>query len=589
MSQRGFSIIEVILSVAIFAIIASGMVGLILNGLESNRLAAEETIATEYASSGLEAVRSIKNQNFLSLTNSLGTGVAKSGGVWTFSGSSNVYDSKYTRVITISDVAKDVNGYIVSSGGSLDWKIKKVTSTVSWNVTPTRSNSVVLSSYLSYWKSPNVRGGVLVYADGATSTDSVKYKVLDSVNGTWSSPASVADVDSGSTNRALRRGRMYSSSTRNEKILVSRHTNGSNQYIYAQVFNGSNWGNVTLLANWTSGSFIDVANFDGSYLANGDFMVVYSDNTSTPKFQTWDGSNWSGSGISTQNVGDVPNYIVTRARPGTNEVMLAVFDQSEDTNTVYFNGGSYIGGNWTLHTEHSNVAPTNAREYVDFTWSNYNSLKGALIYSDLGSDKSTNIRIWIADGSGGGSWSTTANTSAQGTIRTIKLSSRSTAEEFLSCNKDSNNDIYCFKSDSTPSWSDPTNQRLSTTTQGGNQRSLDLAYEPYTGSQAIVVYSDNSSTPKLKKYDALTNTFDSAATSITSLGGTVYKVTLIPREDSDEVMILMADNNEDLYSVVWNGVNDALYSTPTGKAFSTHGTSGTNNLDYWFDFAWDKF
>lgn len=151
-SQEGFSVIEVILAAALFMILATGSVAVILQGLDSNRLGEEQTVANQYASEGIEAARSIKNQAFTSLVNSVGTGIIQGGGVWTFSGSNNVLSSKYTRVLTVADVQRDGSGNIVASGGTLDPLTKKITSTVSWNFTPTRSNSVVLTSYLANWK-----------------------------------------------------------------------------------------------------------------------------------------------------------------------------------------------------------------------------------------------------------------------------------------------------------------------------------------------------------------------------------------------------------------------------------------------------
>src|SRR5260221_3387378 len=57
---------------------------------------------------------------FRSLVNSGGEGIARNGsGVWAFSGASNVL-SKYTRVLTVSDVQRDGSGNIVASGGTVD-------------------------------------------------------------------------------------------------------------------------------------------------------------------------------------------------------------------------------------------------------------------------------------------------------------------------------------------------------------------------------------------------------------------------------------------------------------------------------------
>lgn len=150
-NEHGFSVIEVILAGALFVLFSVGITSAILLGLDANRVSGEQTIATQYATEGMDSARSIRNQSYANLVNSTGTGVALSGGVWTFSGSNTTFD-KYTRVLTVADVQRDTNGNIVVSGGTTDTDTKKIISTVTWNVNSARSNSVVLTSYLTNWR-----------------------------------------------------------------------------------------------------------------------------------------------------------------------------------------------------------------------------------------------------------------------------------------------------------------------------------------------------------------------------------------------------------------------------------------------------
>ncbi|MEK7559216.1 MAG: prepilin-type N-terminal cleavage/methylation domain-containing protein [Patescibacteria group bacterium] len=583
--QAGFSLIEIILAAALFMIMATGSITVILQGLDSNRLGEEQTVANQYAAEGMEAVRSIKNQGFSNLVNSAGTGIAQVSSVWAFSGGSNILSSKYTRVLTVSDVQRDCSGNIVASGGTTDSLTKKIMSTVSWNFTPSRANSVQLSTYLSDWKQPITSllgGGILVYGDGGTTSDAIRYKTLDPT-GSWGIAALTADVDNGTTNRYLRAARIFSSATRNEKVLISRHYNGSTQFIYAQVFNGTTWGNVVQLSSWNTSNFLDVRNFDGGYLDNGNFLVVFNDNTNTPKYRVWDGCSWS-SQASTINVGGIPRYLEIEVRPGANEAMMVVSDSASDTNTSYFNGTV-----WSSATQHSGAAPTNTKDHTDFVWSRENPLKGALVFPNAGSDTTLTLKIWTANGSGGGSWSGLINSAASGgRLGAAEVDSRKGAEEFLACQKDANNDIYCFRGNSTPAWVSPTNNILTATSHTGIQRSFSVGFERTTGTQAIVVYSDNTATPKLRKYSAGTNAFDASATSLTALGGVLTTARTRPLSDNDDIMILMGNANNDLFSIVWDGNADAVYTTG-GKAHTSHGISGSDTTDFWYDFAWDKF
>ncbi len=148
---KGFSLVELLFAGAIFVVFATGIIEVLLFGLETDRLGEETTIATQYAASGLEALRSLKAKNFNALSITDATGIARSNGDWTLSGTNNTFE-KYTRVIKIEEVKRGGDGNINESGGDADPDTKKVSVTVSWNVTPSRSDSVVLDTFLTRWK-----------------------------------------------------------------------------------------------------------------------------------------------------------------------------------------------------------------------------------------------------------------------------------------------------------------------------------------------------------------------------------------------------------------------------------------------------
>jgi len=577
--KQGFSVVEALLAGSLFILIVSAFIGAVIYGEESTATAGNAARGAGITEEGLEAARNIRDGGFANLTAG-NHGLAVSGGQWIFSGTSDVVNI-FTREINVA----------LNSLGSGS---RSITASSAWTATPTRNVSTSIFSYLTNWR--GCRGGMLVYANGGTTSDDMRYRILkgnDASDCTWSTPAAAADIDAGTTNRRARAVQVYPSATRNEKVMLSRHYDGLTQYIYGQVWNGdtSTWGNVQLMSSWLLGTFLDVQNFSGTYLANGDFMAVYSDNSTTPKFRTWNGTAWS-SEVSTQSIGGIPNYIVAKARPGTSEVMAAFFDQSSDTNTQYFNGGTYSNGSWTLHTEHASAAPVNTEELVDFAWSPNNSLKGGLIYADSGSDKSLDIKIWTANGSGSGSWSSVANTTNQSNnIGQLAIVGRPGADEFIACDEDDRNPprLICYKSNFTPGWTNPTNPTLTTNSDTGIQRDFHVGIESVSGDPAIAVYSDQTSTPKLKKYTASTSTWDSGATSLSALGAALETVRVIPYPNTDEIMIALADTNQDLYTTVWDGANNTAYTTPAGYAFSSHGTNGSSDTDFWFDFAWDQF
>lgn len=133
--QNGFSLIEVILSSAIFALLVTALVGAYLYGQEATALAGNRARAVMLAEEGLEASRNIRDASYSNLT--LGThGLQISSNQWGFSGTADVTDSFFTRQIVVS---------------SVDANHKNVTSTVSWQQNPVRTGTVSLITRFTNW------------------------------------------------------------------------------------------------------------------------------------------------------------------------------------------------------------------------------------------------------------------------------------------------------------------------------------------------------------------------------------------------------------------------------------------------------
>lgn len=586
--KKGSSLVEVILAVATFSLIAAALIGAIIYGQQSTAVAGARERASKIAEEGIEAVRNIRDSGYSNLPVDGTYGLVISGGVWTLTGSSDTTDI-FLRTVTIS---------------TIDSKTRKLTVNVTWDQTEQRTNATLsLNTYLTDWTTttpPTRRHGMFVYGDGGTTSDAIKYQIYDDTTGTWTAAANTADVDGGSTNKYLRAARVYASSTRDEKVLVSRHYNGTTQWIYSQVYNGSTgtWGNVNQLATWSATTYLDVQNFDGAYLANGDFVVIYSDNTTTPKFKKWNGSAWSTAsgvaGTATPATGGIPNYISLKQRPGTNEAMAVFFDQSSDTNSLYFwigANGTYETADWVLATEHSATAPMATKKFVDFNWSSSDPTQGAMVYTDATTDKAMNIKIWTANGSGSGSWGATAQygTAQASNIGALSITPVKGTENFVACDKDAlaTPRIICMRAN-TSGWIAASNTTVSAATDAGIQQSFDLGFEQTNPAYGIFPYSDNTTTAKLKKFTVGTNTWDGSATNMNSSAVGVIKTTRAePNPITDDVMLFVTDANMDVYSVLWDGTGNQLFTAPVGKAWLTHGTAGSATTDFWYDFAWD--
>jgi Tfp pilus assembly protein PilV len=575
-TRFGFSVVEAILSVALFSLFITGLVGAYLYGEEATMLAGNRSRAVMFSEEALEAVRNIRDADFTNLTDGA-YGLATTSNIWNLAGASDT-NGIFTRHVDIA---------------SVDANRKSVTASALWQQNPARGGSVAITTYLTNWRrAVSARLGMLVYGNGGTATDEIRYKTFDPNAGTWSASSTLADINTGSSNRYLRAIRIYASATRNEKIAISRHYNGTTQYIYAQVFDGASWGNVQLLSNWNAQTFLDVQNFDGDYLNDGTFLAIFSDNTAIPKRRIWNGTSWSAqASLRTLGSGQIPNYIIAKARPGTNEAMTAFFTQGSDAKTQYFNGTA-----WSAVTTHATAAPVNTKRLVDFDWNPNSPLIGGLAYSTGANDRRLHIKIWTANGAGGGAWSAVANTGNQG-VTSTRVGARSIvgrpgANEFIVCNVNTVPQIRCYESNFTPAWTTPANGIISAATDPGVQRTFHAGLETLSGNPAIAVYSDNTIVPKLKKYNSVANSWDAAATNVTTAPlpvGTIKTVRMISDLSDDDIMIFITDANMDIYSIIWDGTTNALYSAPAGKAFMEHGILGSATTDYWYDFAWDRY
>ncbi|PCI19706.1 hypothetical protein COB64_03270 [Candidatus Wolfebacteria bacterium] len=134
-SQSGQSLIEAVIAISIFVIGTVTIGFLVIDANVSTRQGSERTQAILLSKEGLEAARSIRDNDFTNLTTGM-HGIALSSNRWIFSGTSDIQD-QFMRQLTISDVESD---------------IKKIKSVVSWQFSESRESSVTLVQYFTDWQ-----------------------------------------------------------------------------------------------------------------------------------------------------------------------------------------------------------------------------------------------------------------------------------------------------------------------------------------------------------------------------------------------------------------------------------------------------
>jgi prepilin-type N-terminal cleavage/methylation domain-containing protein len=148
-SQAGFSVVEVLLAVTVFGMLATAVIGALVYGRASTVDSGDATRGNYLAEEGTEAVRNIRNAGYANLTD--GTyGLVQSGNTWTLSGSSDT-SGIYNRSVTIA-----------SNGTNR----KAITSNVSWSGVSSGQTSVATeltnwsASLTKSWSNPSQYGGV---------------------------------------------------------------------------------------------------------------------------------------------------------------------------------------------------------------------------------------------------------------------------------------------------------------------------------------------------------------------------------------------------------------------------------------------
>ncbi len=131
--NSGFSLVEVILAIAVFVTMTTAIIYASIDAYESHRQGEERIYATMLAEEGLEASRNIRDSGWDNLTSG-NHGLTQTENAWNFISESDIDESnRYTRQINIS---------------ALDNDRKLITSTVSWEFKPGRTDSIILTSYL---------------------------------------------------------------------------------------------------------------------------------------------------------------------------------------------------------------------------------------------------------------------------------------------------------------------------------------------------------------------------------------------------------------------------------------------------------
>lgn len=187
---KGFSLVEALMSITVLALI-TGVVSSVLISANRGGIANINALkAQNLLNQSFEGARSIRDQNFMYLTNG-NHGLQLLDGVWSFNGTSDTIDSQFSRQVTVSDVYRNASGDIDESGTQLDNRSKKVEVQINWQNavegTQSISNEEIITDWQAFERVSSTNSewgnGTLVQTTVASSGDGAL--VLDSFTTSW--------------------------------------------------------------------------------------------------------------------------------------------------------------------------------------------------------------------------------------------------------------------------------------------------------------------------------------------------------------------------------------------------------------------
>jgi len=154
--ETGQSLVEIVIAMAIFSLMAVSMIGLLFGGLTLSLEGGKITEAGLLAQEGLEALRSIKARAWNELIFDR-SAVQVVSNEWSLVGENTIEEiGDFSRTIDFFDVYRNLQNEIVSfddAGSFLDLESKKITATVSWDTGRGITNSVEKTFLLTNWDS----------------------------------------------------------------------------------------------------------------------------------------------------------------------------------------------------------------------------------------------------------------------------------------------------------------------------------------------------------------------------------------------------------------------------------------------------
>ncbi len=267
---------------------------------------------------------------------------------------------KNEKILAVSDAAKDINVQI--SDGIL-WDH-------SMELAGTLRDDKYRGFDIAY---ESISGNALIaYSNDSSLTKQIpKYRIW---NGTeWS-----AEMDTQAIGTADIHWIVLVSNPLSDEILMVT-LDRANKDIYAQVWNGSAWGNVVLIESQASRD--DCLCLDVTYEQQSGYgMIVWGGDSGSNKnmnYRRWKGGNgnWSEPQVSLTPAKNQVNWVRLAPDFKTNYILMGLLDNGKEIDVQIWNGSA-----WSPQLNITGSAERNAERCFDIAWEANGDREGLIVY-----------------------------------------------------------------------------------------------------------------------------------------------------------------------------------------------------------------
>lgn len=201
-NKKGQSLVEILIAMGLMAVFLPALLTGFVASREAKPQKAKRFDASQLIREAEEAVISAKESSWDNVSTNGTFYPVESGNEWDLTSGTESTPEGFLRSITISDVQRNINGDIVTSGGTVDPATKRLDISVSWTqpIASSATSTLYLTKYsgnttwvqdtqAEFALGTNVNVSVVNNVDG-------EVELTESTGGTWTSPGIVDDYDS---------------------------------------------------------------------------------------------------------------------------------------------------------------------------------------------------------------------------------------------------------------------------------------------------------------------------------------------------------------------------------------------------------